>query len=367
MGRRFLYFDYYEKNMVDSVLVYNGSKLEVVSRKDEGGFGVVFNRILELGAKDSIEVYYKCVNLENVAGMFFIRTLSYWYPHNVIYDRASYELIYDYPKGYQIVSCGTSIGSIVNKDRAITSFIEEYPIAHISFDIGHFDSLAPSPDSGLPITVYQDQNSKGMMNLIRTDVNNSIRFYESLFGSIPFKDIKVNQLPYYFGQGSAGLIHYSFITFLQEGLDGEDIRFRAHEVAHQWWGNLADNEAYRDTWITEGLAEYCGFLFYQLAFKNYKACEHTIDQWRKDIVYGSSRTGVGSKAGPIILGYRLNSSKSTDYSTLVYEKGAYIFHMIRYLLHDFKTNSDDDFAAFLKELLVQHVSRPLTTKSLQTV
>jgi hypothetical protein len=384
-GRNYLYFNYYYKNIVDSVFDSQGERLAVISHKDEPGFGVVLNRTLELGVPDSIRVYYKCNTFENVEGIFYIRTLTYWYPQNTVNDRATYELNYDYPADYQIIASAEHQNSTKEKDRLLSNWLANYPVSFVSFYAGHYDSLTMPADSTPNVTVYSCQNIRhkqlakelnyrygelsnaDMMGTIKRDVVGSLDLFGSLFGQLPFKTIRINEMPYYFGQGSPGLIHYSYMTYQTEDLAGSEIQFRAHEVSHQWWGNIAQNESYRDTWLIEGLAEYCGFIYYQMTFKNKKSCERVIDQWRKDIVYGSSRTGIGSKAGPIILGYRLSSSKSEDYSTLVYEKGAYIFHMIRFLLHNYNTGSDDAFAAFLKELLDQHRIKPLTTGSLQAI
>jgi len=41
--------------------------------------------------------------------------------------------------------------------------------------------------------------------------------------------------------------------------------------------------------------------------------------------------------------------------------------MIRYLLHDYRTGSDDAFAFFLKDLVVKFNNRPITTHGLQEV
>jgi hypothetical protein len=384
-GRQYLHFYYLNKNIVDSVFDSRNDKLEIINHRDESGFGVALKRPLDIGAPDSITVYYKCNTLENITGIFFIRSLSYWYPQNLLDDRATYELNYDYPDDYQVIASAEHAKSSIEKSRTLANWVQDYPVSFVSFYVGHYDSLCMPPESTPNVTVYLCQNiphkelarylnlaagqlsNADMMGTVKRDVVSSLDFFQSLFGPLPFKSIRANEMPFYFGQGSPGLIHYSFMTFQTEDMAGGDIQFRAHEVSHQWWGNIARTESYHDTWIIEGLAEYCGFTFFQMAFKNSKTCDNILEQWRKNIIYGSSRTGIGTKAGPICLGYRLSSSKSTDYSTLVYEKGAYIFHMIRFLLHDYKTGSDDDFAAFLKELLEQHRVKPITTKSLQTI
>jgi hypothetical protein len=60
------------------------------------------------------------------------------------------------------------------------------------------------------------------------------------------------------------LIDLSYSTFTNTSIDGFDEFFRAHEVAHQWWGNGARPASYRDAWLSEGLATFCGIWYVQL-------------------------------------------------------------------------------------------------------
>ena len=76
---------------------------------------------------------------------------------------------------------------------------------------------------------------------------------------------------------------------------------------------------------------------------------------------------MGTKAGPVTLGYRLNSSKSDDYQAVCYAKAAYIFHMLRYLMHDYNNDSDDRFIGFLRDLLDKYGDTPITTEGLRSL
>jgi hypothetical protein len=80
---------------------------------------------------------------------------------------------------------------------------------------------------------------------------------------------------------------------------------------------------------------------------------------------GTGQKSMGSSAGSITLGQRLSSSYSDDYYELTHYKSAYIFHMIRYLFHDYKTGSDDKFAFFLKDIIAKFGDRPITTDGLK--
>ena len=51
---------------------------------------------------------------------------------------------------------------------------------------------------------------------------------------------------------------------------------------------------------------------------------------------------------------RLATSKSADYTTLVYSKGAYVLYMLRMMMFDFNKRDDSKFNAMLKDFLEQY-------------
>jgi hypothetical protein len=381
-GRQFFFLKWYNQNKPIAVLGSQGDSLYFVNSKDEPGIGIVLNQPMELGQKDSVTIKYQCKSLDNLWGIYYVKGQTYWYPRNEIRDDATYDLSYVCPKGLQVISCGDSIEAYTKDDNFTSKWRIEIPAHYTSFNVGNFETKTVTAGELPPVHVYLSNNiphaeialylayygelsSANMTGRVGADVTNSMAFYTSLFGECPFKTIRVTEIPAFHGQGSPGLIHLSWGTFQQESISGSDEQFRAHEVAHQWWGHVVDNESYRDTWIIEGLAEYCGLWFYQMSSENTGNCNRTLKGWQQALTSGDGVNSVGSKAGPVTVGYRLASTKSSDYGVVVYDKGAYIFHMIRYLLHDFETNSDDAFAAFLKDLAEKYKGKIITTEKLR--
>src|SRR5574341_437365 len=117
----------------------------------------------------------------------------------------------------------------------------------------------------------------------------------------------------------------------------------------------------------QGFAEYSGIWFAQSSLKDNKKFFLVLKSWRKDILGQGSKFTKGSKAGPLWLGYRLDNSKSFDYSTLVYEKGAFVLHMLRNMLMDFKTFSDDKFIALLKDFVSSYYGKNASTTDFQKI
>ena len=82
----------------------------------------------------------------------------------------------------------------------------------------------------------------------------------------------------------------------------------AHEVAHQWWGNLVTAESYQDGWILEALAQYSSMLWFEKK-KGSKAMEEVLTGFRDNLVSsGAGGTSVES-AGPLTWGYRLEAAQ----------------------------------------------------------
>jgi aminopeptidase N len=121
--------------------------------------------------------------------------------------------------------------------------------------------------------------------------------------------------------------------------------FVAHETAHQWWGNIVAWRSYRDQWLSEGFAEYSGILYTALRQKG-KTHEELIRSARQSLQLAPETTvgvakGKLADVGPIILGHRLNSSKTFGaYQALIYNKGALVLRMLHFMMSN-PSNGDD--------------------------
>lgn len=80
------------------------------------------------------------------------------------------------------------------------------------------------------------------------------------------------------------------------------------------------------------------------------------------------RYSQGTRAGPISLGRRLASSVSPiDYNILIYEKGAYVLHMLRMLFFDFTTGNDEPFRAMMRDFVETHRGGEASTADFRRV
>src|SRR6266498_65507 len=139
------------------------------------------------------------------------------------------------------------------------------------------------------------------------------------FGPPLFDHFYVTEIPYFEGVSFPGMIDLSWVTFQNTALDGFDEFFRAHEVAHQWWGNGVRPATYRDAWLSEGIASFSGLWYLQSIRKGNKEYFRFLDEYFRNIKDVRDRTGA------TWLGYR---NASTDarygYQALIYEKGEWV-------------------------------------------
>lgn len=181
----------------------------------------------------------------------------------------------------------------------------------------------------------------------------AVESFSQWFGPYPYRSLALTQMPGKLSQGWPGLVFLSSLGFLspQEQADMRldplarelDTLVLTHETAHQWWGDLVGWKSYRDQWIAEGLANYSSLLL--LEQRDPAQFRQVLEQYRSDLL-GKNKAGERLRdAGPVTLGQRLDSSHFPQgYESISYERGTWLFHMLRSMLRD-ATPRDSDAAS----------------------
>ncbi|MGB2697041.1 MAG: M1 family aminopeptidase [Candidatus Zixiibacteriota bacterium] len=399
-GFRVLNFDLSEDLEVSAVLNEAGDSLDYIREKDMYEATVILPDPLQKGETRRLKFIYSGDILNrNYYGDFYIKSATYWYPRYGYWTRSTFDLNFKTPKDFEFVTIGKRDKKKKEKDYIITHWKEEFPVPVASFNLGIFD-IYELDYSGIPeVEVYYVEESHRkitqdyqrliskygsgsdillqdahMKENIGADVVNSMNFFQENFGKCPFKKISATEIPGSHGQGFPGLLHLSWGSFQREK-KFEYESFRAHEVSHQWWGHIVGWKTYHDQWLSEGFAEYSGLWFAQMSLKDNERFFGTLRRWKEEIIeggyvgYGLDKLGEaktlwgdGTKAGPLWLGQRLSSSKSEDYFNLVYQKGAYVLHMIRNMMMDFKDYRDDKFIKMMKDFVKTYYGKNASTE-----
>ena len=142
-----------------------------------------------------------------------------------------------------------------------------------------------------------------------------LRIFSDLFGQYPFIREKYGHAE--FGKGGA-MEHQtmtSTTTFAENTI--------AHELAHQWFGDLITCASWSDLWLNEGFATYSEALYRERMYGQ--------QEYRSHI--GIAMDGALRATGSVFL--RDTSSVETMFAYEgVYAKGATILHMLRHVLGD---------------------------------
>jgi len=373
------------KLKIDKVLDDNGTPLSFI-KEDKSAELIIFpERSLTKGEKVNIFISYNGDVVENIYGNFYIKSPGLWYPRYGWLSRTSYDLTFKTPKQYEFVSIGKKVEDRKEGNYRITRWVQETPIQSASFNIGLFKTYDINLKGIPPITVLMSEvgrieiahylASKGisigkhMEKQVGADIANSIQLFQHLFGPYPCEKIYVSQIPYTYGEAFPGFIHLPWDNFQISEIWGEEEIFRAHEVAHQWWGVTVGVKTYHDMWLAEGFAEYSALWYMQWVKKDTKRFFQILDGWKNKILSNRKYIlGSGAEAGPIWLGYRTSSSKTRgDYSLIVYKKGAYVLHMLRNMLMDLKTMNDDRFTDMLQDFYNTYKGKDASTEDFKHI
>ena len=106
--------------------------------------------------------------------------------------------------------------------------------------------------------------------------------------------------------------------------DKSGIRLLANTIAHQWWGSEVSPKTLNDAWITNGMARY-GELMY-VEDESGKSAMHTA---MEDI----AASALAYDTIPLSSDARLNPF-SPEFQSATLEKGAMVFHMLRWEVGD---------------------------------
>ncbi|RMH19921.1 MAG: hypothetical protein D6701_04345, partial [Gemmatimonadetes bacterium] len=253
-----------------------------------------------------------------------------------------------------------------------THWVQSEPVEYASFNIGVFKTFEFAHEYIPPVRIYMNQQAHQGLPLavqrrdpeafVASDVSKSLSFFQTAMGPLPAQELSIAEIPYLHGQAFPGMIHLSFLTFGMSEEEATNELFRAHEVAHQWWGVTVRPAGYRDQWLSEGMAEFSA-LWYMEALHGDN--EETLKRLRR---YRDRIRGRRDKALPTGLGPRVVvGGDDEDHQIMIYEKGAWIGWMLRHLLTDYDTGDDRVFRAFLQDVMRRYRNRPISTRQFQAV
>jgi hypothetical protein len=374
----------------------------LIQANEERQFLLVCDPPLDPAVPHEIEIHHEGAVIRDAGNqVYYVGSRGTWYPRTGG-GLANYDLTFRYPKDLTVAATGTPVEDRIEGEWRITHVKTDTPVRFAGFNLGNFQSAvqehngyrielyanhqlesALAPKAALPPMRPADdplrrRHSKednavnppatpgppdpaARMDELTKNLLEALDFMTEEFGPSPFRDIAVTPIPGGFGQGFPGLVYLSTLAYLEPGQLPPAFRepseqtfyselLEAHELAHQWWGNLVVPASYRDNWLMESLANYSALLLLERR-KGVKALDAVLDDYRTHLLTKTATGRTLESAGPIVWGYRLESSLAPNaWRIVTYEKGTWIIHMLRRRL------GDENFLALLRDIASHHHS-----------
>jgi aminopeptidase N len=260
----------------------------------------------------------------------------YWLPcHNIPADRAKFSAEFTMPEDETLISNGRLVESSIKEGIRTMRYQTDYtlPTYLMAFAIGEFSSQTRMHQN-IPISVVWrtglEPNAQGLLEML----DHQMSIYEKLLVPYPFEKYSLILLPEFPQSG----IEHAGITFQDEAKStdpdiNDDFWLAAHELAHQWFGDLVTVKTWDDLWIKEGMADL-------LAQESRRIYEDTNQSGR---LMGSHHLVT---AGDAIRDPDLNPE--SKYTSGPYARSAWLFTQIRSLI------GEQSFWAMMQKLLHEH-------------
>jgi tetratricopeptide (TPR) repeat protein len=193
--------------------------------------------------------------------------------------------------------------------------------------------LSPVQTEGVSVAVYTPPAQATTATAYATSLAHIAVYYSDVFGNIDGDlTFTIAQMPEgtLSGYAAPGLLLIGARQWYPKGND----RMLSQLAAEQWWGNRVLPATASDVWLTDGLSRYAEAMYAEQS--NGVAGLHKA---LEDFATGAL---MYEDTAPISQASRLNTY-SNEYRSVVADKGALVFHMLRTQL------GDDAFNAVLKD------------------
>jgi aminopeptidase N len=270
-------------------------------------------------------------------------------------DKVTHELIVTVPEGNKVLSNGRLLGTHEDEAAGTTTWHWSQDLPHSTYlmmlAIGPFEVIEDSLDD-LPINYWVYPGAVEDARWIFEKTPRMIAFYGDLFG-YPYPWAKYDQVttPHVGGGAEA-----TSATILGDGVihdrraeqDFSWERIIAHEIAHQWWGDLITLREWSHTWMNESFGTYSDYLWTRAEEGEDEGAWALLGKKNQYL-----REARARYQRPIVFDRYEIPDQNFDSHT--YPKGACILHQLRYLL------GDEPFFRTLSTFLHDHAFEPVDT------
>ena len=253
------------------------------------------------------------------------------------FDEPAFRAVFDIsvraPSAYQVHSNMPRIASDAKNGLTEHRFkpTPSMPTYLVAVTVGRFATMK-GETAGIPLRIFTAEGKQDHAAYAMTITRELVPFFTEYFGQ-PYSLPSLNQLAVPGIRDGAmedwGLISYSEDTILfnpaRSSFDAQRTVFNivAHEIAHQWFGNLVTAASWEEIWLNEAFATWM----------ETKASERFNPEWRERLrrrpwLDQTMAGDAGNATRAIRSGAVSESSVFDVFDSITYEKGGAVLAML---------------------------------------
>lgn len=203
----------------------------------------------------------------------------------------------------------------------------------LAFIIGEFEFIEGYTNDKIQVRVFTTAGKSHQAKFALDVAIKSLEFYNEYFGvKYPLPVLDLIAIPDF---ESAAMENWGAVTFRETALlvDEEHTSFAnkqwvaivvAHELAHQWFGNLVTMEWWTDLWLNEGFASYMEYL----------TVDHIFPEWKVWDLYLTERYSIALRLDALVGSHPIEvpvhhpNEINEIFDAVSYAKGSAVIRML---------------------------------------
>jgi len=242
-------------------------------------------------------------------------------------DKATFEFIVIAPAQYSVISNGKlEEEKILADNKKLTHWVEDVSLSTkvmvigvSKFAVKQYEDSPPN----IPISawVYPQDSITGFRNY--SPASAIVNFFSDYIGPYPYNKLANVQSTTIFGgmENASAIFYYEESAEENKSMEG----LLAHEIAHQWFGDMASEKSFPHLWLSEGFASYLSDMYLESRY-GLDTLKKELNDARKRVISFARRSDrpVVDSVSPLMKLLNANS----------YQKGEWILHMLRRQIGD---------------------------------
>lgn len=282
--------------------------------------------------------------------------------------KATFDLTISAPNDGTTVLANTNVKSEkIEASKKLTSFettpiMSTYLLAFVQGEIGFKQAKTKR---GTLVRAFATPDNVGFTDFALETAVGCLEFYEDYFGiAYPLEKSDMIALPDF---ASGAMENWGLITYREQcmlvdpkntslGTKQYVAMVVAHELAHQWFGNLVTMKWWTDLWLNEGFASWIEYLAVDHLYPDWDMWTQFIIDEQQSALKLDALENTHAIEAPINHPDEIRSI----FDAISYNKGASVIHMLHGYL------GADDFRNGLRQYLKKHAYKNTTTNDLWT-